>query len=43
MTGHLPADVKLGPGKLTWIAALPNGEIIVADMQTSGYPVNVID
>jgi hypothetical protein len=41
MTGHVPADARLGPAKLTWMAALPNGEVIVADMQTSGYPVTI--
>jgi hypothetical protein len=43
LTGHIPTDTKLGPAKLTWIAALPNGEVIVADMQTSGYPVTITD
>ncbi|GIH06085.1 hypothetical protein Rhe02_41520 [Rhizocola hellebori] len=41
MTGHVPADAAVGPAKLTWIGVLPNGEVIVADMATSGYPVSI--
>ena len=43
MTGHIPASTPTGPAKLTWIAALPNGEVIVADMALSGYPVTIVE
>ncbi len=43
MTGRLPADTPTGRALLTWMAVLPNGEVIVADMMTSGYPVTVTD
>lgn len=41
LRGHIPADAATGETKLTWMAVMDDGEVAVADMQTSGFKVTV--
>jgi hypothetical protein len=39
--GTIPADTEPGQHKLTWLAVTSAGEAVVADMETSGAPVEI--
>ncbi|MBU2669891.1 hypothetical protein KOI35_40910 [Actinoplanes bogorensis] len=41
LPGTIPADVEPGRHKLTWMAAMGNGEAVIADMGTDGTAVTV--
>jgi hypothetical protein len=41
LRGQIPADLKPGQHKLTWMAVMSNGEAAIADMATDGTTVTI--
>ncbi|AGZ38858.1 DUF4232 domain-containing protein [Actinoplanes friuliensis] len=41
MRATVPKDAEKG-GRLTWMAAMPDGEVVIANLDTGGVPVEIV-